>query len=319
MGLDDQGRMNNGRLKWYPLETVLQAWLDEIKSGKIKAARRDEDVRVEYFPWYMVPYTDKDLEEALNAYDRLVEAVETRIPVKTWIATEVEYGLVDETTLDQAKILDGFARRFLLRARRPQFKYYAPGLQVIGSETFWNNKFLSVFTEANYKHREEETDIPPILLFYSEEDYIDTKPPSEYRSRNNFDYPYREVERHPAGLYLNPVYGSFVQYNDASKLVLPFGIGGRRYARTSDGALYGENGNDEIAKAEDTTADLYQAGHRPFGEMHGTQLKYILQHWLMMVENGYWKVGPEGVMGGIQEWKKADRRGTWKQYVIPIR
>lgn len=38
----------------------------------------------------------------------------------------------------------------------------------------------------------------------------------------------------------------------------------------------------------------------------------------MMIEKGHWKVGPDGVKGGIEEWKKADQRGTWKLYVLPV-
>lgn len=35
-------------------------------------------------------------------------------------------------------------------------------------------------------------------------------------------------------------------------------------------------------------------------------------------KGGDWKVGEEGVMGGIDEWKKADTEEEWNRYVIPV-
>jgi hypothetical protein len=37
-----------------------------------------------------------------------------------------------------------------------------------------------------------------------------------------------------------------------------------------------------------------------------------------MVQGGYWKVDTDGVIGGIEEWKKADTEESWERYVIPV-
>jgi hypothetical protein len=35
-----------------------------------------------------------------------------------------------------------------------------------------------------------------------------------------------------------------------------------------------------------------------------------------MVQRGDWEVDANGVMGGIDEWKKADSEELWEKYVI---
>ncbi|CAI6230105.1 unnamed protein product [Periconia digitata] len=315
--IDDIGWITNGRIGWYPLESILEAWLDMIKSGKVKAIRENEDSELMTFPpWALVPYTEQDLQETLDAFDNLIEAIQDRMPGALPDQSTVQHGLVDEHDLDEANILDGFARKFLLRARRPHFEYIAPGLKTINSEKFARSEFMQVFRKHDYVYHDEDIDVPPIPVFISDVDCKDPVPQTKFHDRN-FQYPYNLVERYSAGLYLEAVSFSLSRWDDQTIFVLPYGIGSRRHARKSDGSLYGENPHDDTPIAKDTTADLYQAGHRPFGDRHGPQLVQILQHWLMMVENGHWMVGAEGVEGGIDEWKKADRRGTWELYVLP--
>ncbi|KAF1954368.1 hypothetical protein CC80DRAFT_550394 [Byssothecium circinans] len=158
-------------------------------------------------------------------------------------------------------------------------------------------------------------DIPPLLLFFSTQMYTATD--TSRAPRGPFYWPYHETHTYPAGLYLSQVSLRLHRFDDACSLILPFGIGQNGYARTSDGALFGENQNDELPEAKNVYHSLYQPGHRPFSEMHGITLGEVLNNWLSMVERGDWKVGRDGVEGGMEEWKNADRSGEWEKYVLP--
>jgi hypothetical protein len=37
-----------------------------------------------------------------------------------------------------------------------------------------------------------------------------------------------------------------------------------------------------------------------------------------MVQRGEWQINEDGVMGGIEEWKKADTEEHWQKYVLPV-
>jgi hypothetical protein len=317
MDVEETGVIMNGRLNWYPLETVLEAWLDMIKKGKVKATKQGETEWERFEPWVLVPYTDAGLQETLDVFDNLVQAIEMRIPGFTPDGKHVEYGLVDEGVLDSANIVDGFVRRFLLRARRPQFRHIAPGLETITTATFGKTPFTAFFTELPHNIK-ENGEVPPLLLFFSDQYHIVQNADQPDGSRH-FSYPYQtSVPRYPLGLYFHAVHGGFHRFDDECMIILPFGIGANGYARTSDGSMFGENLEDDFPQAENKDSSLYQPGHKPFGEMHSVSLLAVLQSLLAMVEGGHWTVGPEGVTGGMNEWKKADRRNTWKNFVIPV-
>lgn len=69
---------------------------------------------------------------------------------------------------------------------------------------------------------------------------------------------------------------------------------------------------------DDTFSDVYQPGHQPLTEMHAVRLISILQNWLEMVQRGDWEVDSDGVLGSIDEWRKADTEDSWGNFVIPI-
>jgi hypothetical protein len=96
--------------------------------------------------------------------------------------------------------------------------------------------------------------------------------------------------------------------------VLQFRIGVNCYARTSDGTRFGENKQDTQVNGNDSFADLYQPGHQSFPE----RLSSVLTSWLDMVQRGDWKVGANGVMGGVDKWKKADTEESSEKYVVLV-
>lgn len=181
-------------LPWQPLESVLSVYLDMIERGKAVALhksvgevppifqvaqadgslseiyafppaqpRRDPATGAKrtgrfYNPWVIVPYTAKDLQDALDAWAQLVQAIEERMPSPPARADAV-HGLYEESVLrDAGMLIDGFATRFLIGVRQPRFKYLEPGLRLPTVNELISGPFRDL----------EDTDMPiksiPILL-----------------------------------------------------------------------------------------------------------------------------------------------------------
>lgn len=102
--------------------------------------------------------------------------------------------------------------------------------------------------------------------------------------------------------------------------MLPFAIGRNGYARTADGAKFGEKREVKgpVGRGQDTYADLYQLGWVPFAEFHEVRLAQVLTAWLKQVESGSWEIGLEGILGGMEKWKEADTAEHWAEYIVPI-
>jgi hypothetical protein len=47
------------------------------------------------------------------------------------------------------------------------------------------------------------------------------------------------------------------------------------------------------------------------------QLHKVLLNWALMVENGHWEVGEDGVVDSIEKFKEADTKQNWRKYWIP--
>ncbi|KAF2472770.1 uncharacterized protein BDR25DRAFT_219499 [Lindgomyces ingoldianus] len=318
MTVEDGSTIHNGRQLWYPLETVLEAWLDMIHVGKIRAVTGDvEGPNPKFDPWINIPYSDKMLQETISVFNQLVEAIESRMP-----GTHQEpsaTGLVDDVILRESQVPPGFAYEFIRNVRRPRFQYVAPGLALPTPSTFSNQVFFSILPDPPPDDDDPVLAIAPILLFRSTQNY--TAPPDADITGYNlpFSWPYSQVSQYPSGLYLSPVdRESSNPFEDECTLVLPFGIGANGFARTSDGARFGENTEAETSQAKDTFADLFQPGYQPFVEMHGARFVGVLKSWLAMVENGDWSVNEEGIIGGMDEWRKADTAPEWEKYVVPV-
>ncbi|KAK8085930.1 hypothetical protein PG994_000904 [Apiospora phragmitis] len=296
MSIHDGFVTQNGRQKWYPLEVVLSQWLDMIEVGKVQAVAEGVRSRSEkQGPWTLVGYSERQLEETLEVWEQLLNAIEARIPDHTPSNDSRTLFDDDEIDLEAAGVLPGFMPEFLAKARRPAFHHIAPGLQIRDAESVaFQQPFRSVPLVCPH-NRPEYPGSPkiqfPILLFASSEGRTYDAPPSE-----NF-------------------------YEDGVKLVLPFGIGGRGWARTADGAKFGENtGQVKHADVEgqDMHHSLFQLGYQPFVAAHEVRLVQVLRVWVKLVESGAWKVGPDGILGGMEKWRDADTWWHWKKYVVPM-
>ncbi|KAJ4992171.1 hypothetical protein SVAN01_02190 [Stagonosporopsis vannaccii] len=193
------------------------------------------------------------LDKTLEAFKKLVEAIEARLPQGGSLNNNdgdnnddntdeyIANGLVGADVLQLRNIPAGFARESLEKARTPRFKTSAPSLGVITTSTISTQPFIPETGEKLSKQS-----VPSILLFYSKLNYDQSQDQIEPGGTRPFGYPYCNNNSFPAGLYL-----LLTMSDDTCKFILPFSIGGEGYARRTDGALYGEN------ELKDSFDDLY--------------------------------------------------------------
>jgi hypothetical protein len=311
----------NGRQEWLPLQTILEGYIDMIAQGKIVAVKKTDykGPPDRQDPWIIQPYSKRVLERTLREFERLVDAVERRMPQTTRPKT---YGLMSPSTLDDLKIPEGFARDFLLAARKPSFRFLAPGVRVLTSDEFMQQPFLAVSAEdiVNKRYhtsRDTETGEPtwvkPIVLFSGEK--------GVKALGSMFRWPFDNITAYPSGLYLTYCQrdGANV-FEDGARFVLPFQLGASHFARLSDGSVIGEavheEGTETPLEVWPKHNELYQMGHNKYVIEHDVQLWKILANWGDMVETGRWKVDANGVSGGIGIFSKADTEAHWREYWI---
>ena len=285
----------------------LEPDMDDLERANSESA--DADVKGSVDSWICHSYTVGQVEETVEEFNLLVDAIESRMP---GTVPSTDESLLSEEELDAANIPDGFARSFLSQAKRPKFKQIAPGLSIPDTLSIRNQPFSSI----EPFNGERLYEICPILLFRSSQLYnLPDSDPNGYDTP--FGYPYSKLRSYPAGLYLaDTSRGCNNEFEDAAKVVLPFGIGGKGFARKSDGSCFGEAITSDSVDPKDTYADLYQQGYNPFIEKHDVRLARILECWREMIENGDWKVGFDGVEGAIDAFKEADTEEGWMKFTL---
>jgi hypothetical protein len=293
-----------------------------VDAGKIQAVHSDvETPNTKFDPWIILPWSSSQLEETISTFNRLVDGIEHRMPNTAHLPlSAARQCLLSEADLDAAHIPQGFARSFLTRAKRPIFRYIAPGLSIPEASSFTLQPFSSV---ENDPPDDQETNVVfPILLFCSSDTFRapETDGAEDVSgSHLPFCWPESQIRSYPAGLYFNRTDRRADNvFEDTVKLVLPRGIGAHGFARTSDGARFGENKGAEEVEPKDMHAELYQAGYRPSVDMHDTELVKVLESWIAMIERNDWTVGSEGVEGTISDFREADTELGWSKFVVPI-
>ncbi|KAJ8114716.1 hypothetical protein OPT61_g3468 [Boeremia exigua] len=307
---DDAERIFLKRTEWYPLNVILEYWLKTIRIGNIVALpEQHPKARLHpgpyIYPWYYMRFHKHMLDQPLEVFNKLVEAIEVRLPQRIHLKdnNSIENGLVDEDVLQLHEIPTGFVREFFEKARIPRFENIAPGLEVITTPTFSKQPFM-----PDTLKKLSINSVSPILLFYSKLSYNQFKGPVKPGGTGPFGYPYRGNTSFPAGLYLLET--EMFNSDDLCKFILPFSIGGNGYARRTDGGFYGGN------VPENSFEDLYSLGYHPFETTTTQNLASVLQNWLGMVESGAWQIDENGVAGGMEVWKDADTKEHWEKYVI---
>lgn len=118
-----------------------------------------------------------------------------------------------------------------------------------------------------------------------------------------------------SGLYSWPDYLS----GDAVRLVLPLPIGENGWVRDGNDERSTEDGHVHGVKDfRIQNGALYQRESCHFLPSHLPTLSVILNNWKKLIEEGKWHVGPDGVEGGIEEFKEADTEELCPSYRIGV-
>lgn len=300
---------------WLPLEVILDAYLQMHDEGKAEALppSRLKDFRSNY-PYAMDPwiplhqYTETDINRTVTAFQRLVNAIDSRLEnYNECTSSYMDLPWHDPVTLTQDFIpRDSFAHRFLqaISQWKVRFRYIAPGIRLPAASEFLDQP-IKVFGDSRYRHVGRYPGDCPLRIFQ-----IDAEYPAHDRVYN--------LDLH-TGFYIDRVVQiSTLFWSNGCRVLLPFGIGAKGWARQSNGEPFGVNDFDERAKPQDKNGTVYQAGlTNGITNHHFVQIDKVFNNWADRVEMGDWDVTKDGVAGGIEKFKEADTEEHWKKYWIP--
>jgi hypothetical protein len=270
---------------WQRLETILTVWIEMIERRKVAVVHKTlgngpESTSGVYLdqqkPWGWAPWTKADLEDTLEAWNDLINAINDRIPEPLAEALS-NASLFEVDDLRAADIEDGsFAWEFYSKARKPKFQFLAPGLQLASREQLLANPFRQAWeSQKPYQGLPWSPDVFPLPILLGvqlAESWVDSH---QY-----------EVGNVAWGLYLDMLdsRSHMCPYEDAARLVLPYELDESTAARRLDG------------KPATGNAELYQIGQNPFETNRATtQLWQMLKNFTAHVDAGEWKVDANGV------------------------
>jgi hypothetical protein len=248
-----------------------------------------------YNPWTLVPYTTRDLEETLNAWGDLLDAIEERTLQLDAIPSRPDQGIFTSEDLQSTSLrVDGFAWNFFLRARKPAFTYIGPGLRLPTLEELGRGLFpLDESYEADSASDSESTLVSPVSVLIGSQN-----------AASWLGYPYAEMTPIPWGVYLDACeLDGPCPFEDGCRLVLPYPLGKHGFARKPDGSLLNSG-------VSDGHAELYQLGQNPFILDHSSQLLSSLKQFFGHIQTSMWKVGADGVEGDANAFREADTAST---------
>ncbi|KAI1653251.1 hypothetical protein F4813DRAFT_274596 [Daldinia decipiens] len=301
------------RQLWHPLETILSNWWHMVQIGKITASR-DSAPNEKHGPWIWHSYGPMQVVSAIASFERLAKAIEYRISPDKLLPISDE-PLLSHTDLDEASVPNPcFIRSFLSSVRRPRFDRIAPGLAIPLNPTVFvaNQRYTTINISS-----EHGTIIPPVLIFASvEKRIVSLTSTNPYVSFNPFCRAFSKDVPSDGQSILSGLYSESVEHfsednaEEGFRLLLPFPLrvlGEEHGARKSDMNLVEQN----------SVADLFQHGFKPFGGewWRAQRLEMLFDAWTHLVESGIWKVGDSGIEGNIDTFKEADR-GRWADYRI---
>jgi len=155
----------NGRQLRHPLETLLDGYIDIIGHGKVRPVSDNHhwdsplDKRK---PWVFYDYTEVTIQRTVTAFNELVNAIDSLLPDSSLQDSTTEGSpLVTEAVLSEANI-HGFAKAFRFQAKKPRFKYIAPGITVPTAAQILNQPYKDI-TPPKHNCR------APILIFQGDE------------------------------------------------------------------------------------------------------------------------------------------------------
>ncbi|KAL4941850.1 hypothetical protein BDV06DRAFT_235798 [Aspergillus oleicola] len=237
-------------------------------------------------PWVIHRYTDTEIDKAVTALKRLIDAIDSRIENKN------AYTYKDLPWHDPATLW------------KVAFRCIAPGIRLPTASEFLDQP-IKVFSDSPYRHLGQFPGNCPLRLFQ-----IDAHNPVHDTEYNINILP---------GFYIDPVMPWFSGFwSNGCRLLLPFGIGANGWARESNGQPFGINFSSDSPKPSNTHLSLYQGGTtNGITNKHYVQIDKVLNNWAERVEVGDWEVTEDGVAGGIEKFREADTEEHWKKYWIP--
>lgn len=305
---------------WLPLETVLSNWIHMIRIGKVTPGESADSSSADITgTWTWQSYSAAQVDSAVEAMDRLSAAIEARMPSTSHLSVPRESPLLTDKELDAASVPPiCFIPSLLTRVKTPRFKFIAPGLEVPHDASAFaaRQKFTGLPRTAG-----DSTVIPPVLIFASSKYTINFNEEIEWLFFTFGDpIPYTANNRIPVGLYSEFVHrgtydvrrGSRDITEEGFRLLLPSKL--RREPRMKRGAKQ----SDGSLVSEGSVSELFQHGNYfPFGgEWRAQRFERLMDKWRELVETGVWKVGKDGVKGGIDQFEDAEYE-TWRDYWIP--
>jgi hypothetical protein len=286
-----------------------------LRIGKVTAspAEREYPTAVERLgTWTWHSYSAAQVDSAVVAMDRLSAAIEARMPSKSLLSVPRESPLLTDAELDAASVAEEcFIRSVLTRVKTPRFKFIAPGLEVPHDASAFaaRQKFTDV---PRYLDPDWSRVAPPVLIFANTKRTINFNEEIRWLFFKHRDpIPYTDQDPIPVGLYSEFTHrGEYDVAEEGFRLLLPFTFRpdwGKDGARKSDGSL--------VSKG--LVSELFQFGYHPFGgEWRPQRFERLMDRWRELVESGVWRVGKNGVKGGIDKFQDADY-GHWRDYWIP--
>lgn len=247
------------------------------------------------------PEAPTDLTLTLAAWNDYLEAIAQRCP-SCMIG---EPGLIDKDIVDLFGMVR-LARGFFLEARRPNFPFIAPGLQIPTSD-FYKTLMIEDLNSTRWRavvDRDDEIlengesihDLPQeaLPLFLG----------PNITARSKYFFESDLMLGGLSGLYTWP--GDW--FTDTASLILPAPLapdGFLTQAETDqiEGLDTPGNGyisrdsilpNDGVFVHEERCPFTTDAWHKP-------RLFTILRAWKRLIERGVWQVGPDGITGSIEK------------------
>lgn len=255
-----------------------------IERGKVVALRKttgsdgeDADLDTDFrrcasnASWGWLPFSKTDLEETLQAWRELIEAIDARRPGIDRMRSPGTQGLFGEDLLRSAGVREGgFAWEFYTNAERPSFRHLGPELAIPSPEQLVTNFSRAVHDPST--ERSARPEISPLPVLVGER----LGKPWVSDDGDQFD------PKIPWGVHLDHYKpASLSPFEDGCVLALPY-----------DPYPAGDKLNGTPA-CEST--ELYQIGWNSFIPKHSTQLLTVLKLFKMHVTSGQWRVGFDGV------------------------
>jgi hypothetical protein len=323
--------------QWGRFEDMLEGYLEMFNQRRVIASDKPPQSNfeegldwpfelLERPPWFLNVDDEKVVELTVSAWENLLAAIESRIPTKA-SSSRGQPQFFSPEAIENCKIEGLFLKKFLQRARIPNFRYVAPGLRLALDDELPNQPFKDVGDlEQLSRFKYGDTDKEDIkywcypFLFLRFDQNIANYPfkvgePFDPHKFNSF--PWERLPNFETGLYVTT--NRHMECPDGCRLLLPFPITPGKFAKFGDGRLL---------DAQRSYDGLYQptnGGYHYATEMpHGAnvdwnlRLELLFKQWTWMIENGHWDVGngDEGVLGGAEKFKEADSDSKWHFYYI---